>query len=120
MSAETTLYATLSGAAGVAAIVAARIYPDVVPQDAALPCVGFARAETEYTATIHTAAPVAEDAFFDISCMATTRSGADALADAVVAACGAANHTVLARRADFDFDNQIYATALSVSVFTNL
>lgn len=120
MSAETTLYSTLSGAAGVSAIVAARIYPDVVPQDAALPCIGFARGETDYTTTIHATGPVAEDAVFEVSCMATTRSGADALAEAVIAACNTARHDVLARRSDFDFDNQFYATVLTVGVFVNL
>ena len=82
MSAETLLYSTLSGAAAVTAIVSTRIYPDVVPQDATLPCVAFNRIDTVYHTTIHSAVPVAETAILEITCMAGTRVNADALADA--------------------------------------
>lgn len=41
MSAETSLYAALSAAAGVIALVGARVYPDVAPQDVVLPSVVF-------------------------------------------------------------------------------
>ena len=42
MSAETVLYSTLTGASAVTAIVATRIYPDVVPLEVELPCVAYA------------------------------------------------------------------------------
>ena len=120
MSVESTLYSTLSGAAGVTALVSTRIYPDVVPQEATLPCVAFARLDTAYENTIHSAAPILETATMEISCMATTRVGADALCDAVLAAVGAAQFIPVGRRAEFDFDNQMYATVLSVDYLASL
>lgn len=114
MSAETLLYSTLSAAAPVTAIVGTRIYPDVVPQDAALPCVAFYRIDTVYHNTIHSAVPVAETAILEITCMATTRVGADALADAALAAVGAAGFVAAGRRGEIDTENGLWATTLTV------
>lgn len=43
MSAESTLYAALSGWAGLTSLVSARIYPDEVPLGVALPAVAWLR-----------------------------------------------------------------------------
>lgn len=120
MSVESTLYSTLSAAAGVSALVSSRIYPDVVPQEATLPCVAFARLDTLYENTIHSAVPVIETATMEISCMAVTRIAADALCDAVLAAVGAAQFVPVGRRAEFDFDNQMYAAVLTVDYLASL
>ncbi len=114
MSAETLLYSTLSGAAAVTAIVSTRIYPDVVPQDATLPCVAFNRIDTVYHTTIHSAVPVAETAILEITCMAETRVNADALADAVLAAVGAAGYVPSGRRGEIDTENALWASVLTV------
>jgi hypothetical protein len=47
MSAETELYAALSGAAGITALVGSRIYPDAIPEEVALPALVFSRQATE-------------------------------------------------------------------------
>lgn len=47
MTLEEAIYARLSGAAPVAALVGTRIYPILAPQGAALPYVVFTRQETE-------------------------------------------------------------------------
>jgi hypothetical protein len=114
MSAETLLYSTLSGAAAVTAIVSTRIYPDVVPQDATLPCVAFNRIDTVYHTTIHSAVPVAETAILEITCMSSTRVNADALADAVLAAVGAAGYVPSGRRGEIDTENALWASVLTV------
>lgn len=114
MSAETLLYSTLSGAAAVTAIVSTRIYPDVVPQDATLPCVAFNRIDTVYHTTIHSAVPVAETAILEITCMSSTRVNADALADAVLAAVGAAGYVPSGRRGEIDAENALWASVLTV------
>lgn len=121
MSAETDLYAALTAAAGVTAIVgtgaAARIYPDVVPQEIELPAVAFLRGETEY---VHTLGALAVDqrAALDVVCMAVTRAAAESLATAVEAACITAQYPPTARRADYDHENGIWATVLTVDVWT--
>lgn len=90
MSAETALYAALSNAAGVTALVGNRVYPDIAPEKVALPCVAWQRSNTEYQALIHNGVPDGEFVTLQVFCMATTRTSADAVADAIVAAAGAA------------------------------
>ena len=46
MNIEEALYSKLTGDAGVAALVSTRIYPNVVPQDIALPAVAYQRIST--------------------------------------------------------------------------
>lgn len=118
MSAETVLYATLTGSAPVSALVATRIYPDLVPQEAALPCVAFSRVDTRYLTTIHTATPLGQDAVLEVACMATSRTAADALADAVLTAAGGAGFTALSRRAELDAENNLWAAVLTVEHFS--
>jgi hypothetical protein len=118
MSAETQLYAALTGAAGLAALVSARVYPDVVPLGVALPAVAYLRAETEYSPTLHgTIWPGSTRAVMDVACVATTRSSAEAVADAVVVACLAATHMVTSRAMQFDAETDLYAVTLSVDVW---
>jgi hypothetical protein len=118
MSAETSTYSTLSGAAGVTALVGTRIYPDVVPQEKALPAIAIARTETEFINTIHNAAPLGSFVELEIWCMAETRTGAEAVADAVKAAFIATTGFMLKnRRPEFDAEHQVYSTVLTVEFF---
>lgn len=51
MSIEATLYSKLSGHAGIAALVATRIYPNIKVQDATMPCLSYRRvSSTRYNA----------------------------------------------------------------------
>jgi len=120
VSAETVLYAALTAAAGVTALIGTRVYPDVVPQESALPCAAFARLDTEYTTTIHSGVPIAENTTIEISCMALTRASADDVCNAVIAAAGAAGFTPTGRRAEFDSDQQLWATVLTVDYLASL
>lgn len=114
MSAESTLYSTLTGAAPVIAIVSTRIYPDVVPQEQAVPCIAYARIQTEYVRTIHSAVPVAQTDTIEIACMSTKRADAETLADAVITAVAAAGFRPTDRRAELDQENNLWATVLTV------
>lgn len=120
MSAETALYSALTGASPVTAIVSTRIYPDVVPQEVQLPCVAYARVDTEYEGTLHTSVPIAETATLEIQCLDNDRAGAEALADVVIAAAGAARFVPTGRRAEIDTDNNLWAAVLTVDKFTTL
>lgn len=113
MSAENTLYSTLSGASGVTAIVGTAIYPDILPQDAEVPAVAFARTGTEFVSTIHAAAPLGASVTLEISCIARTREDADALADAVETAASAGGFVIADRQAQLDLETDLWATMLS-------
>jgi hypothetical protein len=114
MSAETELYDALTEAAPVAALVSTRVYPDLVPQDQALPAIGYARLTTEPIGTIHSSAPVVERVTLEVACMASTRTGADALADAAATAMGAAGFRAVDRRAEIDPEHSFSAAVITV------
>lgn len=101
MTAEDSLYAALTGAAAVTAIVSTRCYPDPAPPTAAVPCVVFARQGTEYLNTIH-ATSLGAEVTFDIYCLAKTREAADALADAVQAGIQTSGFEPVNRRTESD------------------
>ena len=85
MSIETTLYTTLSGDAGVAALTSTRIYPNVAPEDTALPYLIYSAISSE---RFHTLPGIGnmQRKVIQIDCNATTYSGAKALTDAVISA----------------------------------
>jgi Protein of unknown function (DUF3168) len=116
MSAETVLYPTLKSWPAVTSIVgagdSARIYPDVVPQTVAAPCIAFARVETEYVATLSNPR-AAVKALMEVACMSTSRIEADALADAVQDAVAAAPFIPTGRRAELDSESLVWSTVLS-------
>lgn len=119
MSAETDLYAALTGAFPVQQIVgsgaSARIYPDIAPQERQMPCVAYSRSDTEYIVTIHSAAPKGEVPVLDVYCMAMTRTAADALAYAVLTAACAAGFMLRSRSAiPPDAEQNVVATVLQL------
>ena len=85
MSIETALYATLSAASGVTALVSTRIYPNLVPEDTANPCIEYSLISGT---KLHTLAGSNDmrRAVIQISCHADTYASAKAVADAVIAA----------------------------------
>ena len=82
MSIETDLYATLSGAAGVTALVSTRIFMQVVPENTALPAIAFFVVSGDRSDTL---AGVGDGKRkrIQISCYANTLTQAKAVADAV-------------------------------------
>lgn len=115
MTAEQTLYSVLSSAAGVTALVGTRIYPDVAPQTASLPCVAFVREATEFITVIH-GQVVGQVANIAIVAMADTRASSDAVADAIVAAASAQGIYPIARRAELDPESDTWATFVNVEI----
>jgi len=85
MTIETTLFSTLSGAAGVSALVSSRIYPNVAPESVTFPYLVYSVISSE---RMHTLPGVAnmQRKTIQIDCNATTYSGAKALATAVISA----------------------------------
>jgi len=118
MSAETLLYTTLSGASGVTDLVSARIYPDTVPAEQNVPSVAYARTDTEYVPSIHSATPLGAFVSLEVVCMARMRATADSIADAVLAAVQAAFFIPTSRRAEFDADLNLWGTVLALRVWS--
>ena len=115
MSAEQQLYAALSAYAPLASIVAARIWPDVIPEDGQLPAVVYARHETEPIVTL-SGVLAAEFVDMAIGCWAISRGAADAAADAVIAALLAAGHGYGNRNAGFDAETGLFVTNVAITV----
>lgn len=101
MSAETQLYAILSADAPLGALVGARIYPDLLPEESVVPYIGYERVATEPIVTVH-GGLAGQDVRITIACWAATRIQAEQLADTVVAAMQAAGHIYDARGAEVD------------------
>ena len=115
MSAEATVFTVLSAAAGVTALVSARIYPDELPQDYVMPAIVFGRVATEIVATIH-GTVAARRARMQINCWATERLDAETLADAVLSAMLAAGHFPAARESDLEPQTGACVSALDINV----
>lgn len=113
MSAETVAYDLLKNAVPVTSLVSTRIYPDFVPEEKTLPAVAIARANTEPVNTIHSHVPAGALVTLEIWCMASTRAGAEALADAVLAALTGCEE-VQNRTPEFDAEAGVFATVLTV------
>jgi len=116
MSAESTLYAWLAADAGVAALVAGRIYPDVIPPDVALPAIAYARLSTEPVTTVHGAMP-AQFVNLQVQCWAATRTSAEAVADAVQAALLVNGEVPAGRGQLFDEESGNFGGAVDVRLF---
>jgi hypothetical protein len=77
MSTESTLFTALTNHAGLSALIAARVYPDAVPQGATLPCVVYQRVSTPRRQVFGSAQAVAVSRpRFQLSCWALTASAA--------------------------------------------
>lgn len=116
MSAEASLYSLLSTAAPVTAFVATRVYPDVAPQDSALPAIVFERNATEYLNTIH-GTTVGTRVTLEVWCMAEGRTAAEGLADAVLQAVAGTEFVPVGRRAEFDAEQQLWAAVVALDLW---
>lgn len=112
MSAETDLYAALSGRAGLTALVSLRIYPDAIPEGDALPAVVYQRASTDPVTTIG-GSTMAESVRFEISAWADTRASAEAVADQVSSAVSGSGNPFTDRTSGFDGECGLYAVTVS-------
>lgn len=113
MSAETDLNTTLTASTEVTSRVSTRIYSDVAPKEAALPCIAFSRVDTEYVRTIH-GTRAAERVTLEVWCMATRRGDAERIADAVEPVISSQQFILTGRRPEFDEASEVYSAVLTV------
>lgn len=116
MSAETEVFAALSGDAGVTALVAQRIYPDVLPEKSAYPAVVFARVRTEPTYGI-SGNYFGADVGLQVGCWGTTRTQADAVGSAVETALRLAGMPHVGRTAGYDEETDLFASVIELEIF---
>jgi hypothetical protein len=112
MSAESELFAALSGDSAITAIVGSRIYPVVIPLGVDLPAIAYQRTNTEYVNTIGNAA-LAARVTFDIACGGKDFDSAESLCDLVEALSFEKTN----RTQTFDIDTDNFASVLTVNVW---
>lgn len=113
MSAESAVYAALSGAAGVVAIASTRIFHDAREQKTDLPAVIYVRTGTNFDVNVHGAVDLMRTTLAVMS-FALTRAAVEALADACQAALIAAYMTPVERVSDFDPESEIFSSTLVI------
>lgn len=114
MSAESELYAALSGHAALTALVSTRIYPDAIPEDQPLPAVVYStEAATPEWCLNDTAAATAYR--FRIVAWSTTRTSAKAVGDAIVAALLANGVPYYNRFSGFDAEIGQFADVVEIT-----
>ena len=114
MSAETALRATLVAHTATAALVGQRVRAERAEQDDVRPFVIFTRTASEPYNTVD-GAVLATLVSLDVQCWADTRTGADALADAVSAAIRAVpTQSVAGRSSGYDADLDLEVTNLNI------
>lgn len=116
MSAETELYAALTGRAGLVALVSDRIYPDAIPESRALPSVVFIRSSTAPTYTIG-GALACEDAHFMITSWAESRASAESIADEISAALTISGNPIVDRSGGYDAETGLFAASVEANWF---
>lgn len=117
MTAESDLYALLSGNAGVNAQVGTRIYPDAMPEDAVYPSIVYARAATTPILAI-SGQQLGAFVQFAATAWANTRATADAAASALEAAAASAGHEINNREAGFDAEIGLYASTVTFTALS--
>lgn len=121
MTPEEFVYSTLTGAAGVTAIVGAgadaRIYPDEAKEGAALPLIVYERQQSEMTHTVHGALAVTRTTVA-VTCWADKRSAAEALCDAVQTALRTADAWAVDRDGQYETETEAYGAVVAVEVWT--
>ena len=117
MSAQSSVYSALSSAAAVTAIVGTAIYPDEAPEDTDPPLVihQAANIDPEYALD---GALAFRRSIVSLTCWASTRAQANALADACAATLVSPTMRWSGRDDSvFDVDTGTYASVISVEVF---
>lgn len=110
-SAETDLYAALSGRAALTALVGTRIYPDAIPEGSLLPAIVYQRSSTTPTTTLLNVT-VAEEVLFAISAWSETRTSCESVADEVVAALAASSNPYANRSTGYDPEVGLHAVTV--------
>lgn len=116
MSVESDFYSAMVGNGSVTALVATRIYPDVLPEECVYPAIVFSRARTDRIVSV-SGNFFGADVDIAVGCWAKTRAVADAVAAAALAALPSDAWTTPGPDAAYDPETGLYATLLT---FTTL
>ena len=116
MTAEQTLYRILAADSTLAGFVDDKIFQDIIPQPEALPAVVFSRTSTEPVQTIH-GVNIAAFATLQVQAWAKTRSMAEGVSAAIIAALDAAGEPYTSRGALYDEETKCHGVALDVVLF---
>lgn len=114
MAAESDLYAALTGAAPVTAIVGDKVYSDIPDQGDEPPFIFYERVSTEMINNIHGGTPVAEISQMAVVCYAKTREATESLADKAVTAAAAAGFSYTGRQGEYDPETGLFAAAIEL------
>ena len=118
MSPESILNGVLSGASALSALVADRIYPDVLPAETAYPAIVFAREKTGRITSISGQSFGAE-IVFHIAAWGKSRTQVDAVADQIEIAADASSQIVLGdRTASYDPETDLFAAGIEITLYT--
>ena len=79
---EEALYSRLTNDAGVFALVGLRVYPQVIPQDAAYPAIAYERLTGEHIRSL-TGSSQAANPRYELTCWGATRNSAKSVSEAV-------------------------------------
>lgn len=115
MSAETEVYAALSGHAGLTAIVSTRIYPDVLPEKTIYPAVVFSRESTNPIRSI-SGHYFGADVSLQVGCWGNTRTEADAAGTQAEAALIASGMFPRGKNSGYDPETDLYASIIEVEI----
>lgn len=116
MSAESELYAALTGLPALTALVSTRIYPDAIPEDVTLPAVVTARQGTEPVIGIG-GVKFGEFAQMIVSAWAPTRTLAESIGDQITEALRIAGNPVTNRAGSYDEETGFFAVTIDVTWF---
>jgi len=111
MSAESELYAAMTASAGLVALIGGRFFPDAIPEDSDLPAVVYQRAGTTPIVTVG-GLQVAEIVRFTLSAWSATRTGADAVADQIVAVMTTVGNPLVDRSTGYDPETGFHAVTI--------
>lgn len=115
MSVSDDLFALLSTAAGVTALVGQRIYPDALPEKAAYPAIVYAAATPEIERLLD-GTIATQRVELSLGCWAPTRTAADAVGDAVTDALAGTAFYLQRRDAAFDPETGLFAALLAADI----
>lgn len=112
-----SIHSILTADTAVAAIVATRVYPLVIPQRSSLPAVTYQRV---YGAPVNDLAGAGEKvhARVQVDCWATSYSTVRSLADAVNSALGGAGFLPINDMDDFDDEVPVFRVVLEFTTWT--
>ena len=116
MSAETEVYAALSGHAGLTAIVSTRIYPDVLPEKTIYPAVVFSRNQPSNPIYSISGHYFGADVSLQVGCWGNTRTEADAAGAQAEAALIAAGMLPNGKNSGYDPETDLYASIITVEI----